>query len=189
MAIGLTYLIVTSGFDWTYYNLFRQGVIFNITLPAALVGLLLPIIMPIILLIKGRNDAQAQNAGFATAQAALLAWLITSVYKVFTGRLHPEIFVQLINDISHTFRFGFLRGGVLWGWPSGHTAIAFALAFCVAKLYPESRKTKFMVLLCAIYIGLGVSISIHWFSDFVAAAIIGTLIGIVVGNSFSKRLT
>jgi hypothetical protein len=39
-------------------------------------------------------------------------------------------------------------------------------------------------LLYAFYIDLGVSVTIHWFSEFVAGAIIGSVIGTVVGRSF-----
>jgi hypothetical protein len=38
----------------------------------------------------------------------------------------------------------------------------------------------------ALYIGVGVSMTIHWFSDFSAGAIIGTAIGAVVGKSFLR---
>jgi membrane-associated phospholipid phosphatase len=38
----------------------------------------------------------------------------------------------------------------------------------------------------ALYIGLGVSMTIHWFSDFAAGAIIGSAIGAVVGKSFLR---
>jgi F0F1-type ATP synthase assembly protein I len=41
----------------------------------------------------------------------------------------------------------------------------------------------------ALYVGIGVSMTIHWFSDFVAGAIIGTMIGTVVGTSFSRSQT
>jgi hypothetical protein len=41
-------------------------------------------------------------------------------------------------------------------------------------------------LLYALYIGVGVSMTIHWFSDFVAGAIIGTVIGFTVGNVFKS---
>src|SRR6266404_5032806 len=37
----------------------------------------------------------------------------------------------------------------------------------------------------ALYVGVGVSMTIHWFSDFAAGAILGTVIGVVVGKSFS----
>jgi len=40
----------------------------------------------------------------------------------------------------------------------------------------------------AFYVGVDVSISIHWFSEFVAGAIIGSLIGAVVGKSFKQAM-
>jgi membrane-associated phospholipid phosphatase len=43
-----------------------------------------------------------------------------------------------------------------------------------------------VAILYAFYVGLGVSMTIHWFSDFVAGAIIGSVIGAVVGNGFSQ---
>jgi hypothetical protein len=39
------------------------------------------------------------------------------------------------------------------------------------------------------YLGLGVSITVRRFSGFVAGAILGTVIGLVVGDSFRRRLT
>jgi hypothetical protein len=38
----------------------------------------------------------------------------------------------------------------------------------------------------ALYIGLGVSMTIHWFSDFSAGAVLGTAIGTVVGKSYLR---
>jgi F0F1-type ATP synthase assembly protein I len=38
----------------------------------------------------------------------------------------------------------------------------------------------------AFYIGLGVSMMIHWFSDFVAGAILGMVIGVLVRKSFLR---
>ena len=43
-----------------------------------------------------------------------------------------------------------------------------------------------MSIAYALNIGLGVSMTIHWFSDFLAGAIIGTAIGTVVGKSFLR---
>ncbi|HEX5397982.1 MAG TPA: hypothetical protein VFY06_02930, partial [Verrucomicrobiae bacterium] len=40
----------------------------------------------------------------------------------------------------------------------------------------------------ALYVGVGVSMTIHWLSDFVACAIIGTVVGVVTGRSFRERL-
>jgi len=44
----------------------------------------------------------------------------------------------------------------------------------------------FIVFIYALYIGIGVSLSIHWFSEFVAGAIIGTVIGVTVGKFYKK---
>lgn len=189
LAIALTYIIVTSGFDWSYYTYFNHGPLYNFMFPAAMFGFVVPVFVPIFLLIKGRKNAQAKIAAFATAQAAILGWLISSTYKAFTGRGHMEVFVKATTDISHIFRFGFFRGGIFWGWPSSHTTVSFALSFALITMYPESKKVKFFALLYALYIGLGVSVSIHWFSDFIAGAIIGSLIGIAVGKSFMKRFS
>jgi hypothetical protein len=38
----------------------------------------------------------------------------------------------------------------------------------------------------ALYIGLGVSMTIPWFSDFPAGAVLGTAIGTVVGKSYLR---
>ena len=122
--------------------------------------------------------------GWAIGQAALLGSLVSSTYKAFTGRVHPAHIVGA--DISHVFQFGFLRGGVFWGWPSSHTTIAFAMAVTVFTLFPKQRWLGWVAILYAFYVGIGVSMTIHWFSDFVAGAIIGSVIGAVVGKSFLR---
>lgn len=54
----------------------------------------------------------------------------------------------------------------------------------VFTLFPKSRWLGGLALAYALYIGLGVSMTIHWFSDFVAGAILGAIIGVVVGKRF-----
>ena len=92
------------------------------------------------------------------------------------------------QDISHVFHFGFLRGGVFWGWPSSHTTIAFAMAVTVCTLWPKPWWLGLMAMLYAFYVGFGVSMTIHWYSDFVAGAIIGSVAGTVVGKSFRGNI-
>jgi len=60
------------------------------------------------------------------------------------------------------------------------------MALTLWTLYPRSALVRSLALIYAFYIGLGVSINIHWFSDFVAGAIVGSLIGCVVGKSFGE---
>ena len=145
---------------------------------------LLPLALPLILFVVGFiiQNARTILAGWAVGQAALLGSLVTSAYKAVTGRVHPAHAVG--EDISHVFRFGWMRGGVFWGWPSSHTTIAFAMAVTVFMLCPKQRWLGILAILYACYVGAGVSMTIHWFSDFAAGAIIGSVIGAVVGKGF-----
>lgn len=187
VAILFTVVLVLSGFDWRYYLATRDPMLRSWMWPAVGIGGLLPIALPLFLIVTGFiiQNSRAILAGWAIGQAALLGSLISSTYKAFTGRVHPAHVAA--EDISHDFRFGFWRGGVFWGWPSSHTTIAFAMALTVFTLYPKQRWLGWLAILYAFYVGIGVSVTIHWFSDFVAGAIIGSVIGAVVGRSFCSE--
>jgi len=188
VAILLTVILVLSGFDWRYFLATRSPELRSWMFPAVIIGGLLPLYLPLLLLALGflARNTRTILTGWAIAQAELLGALIVIAYKSFTGRAHPMHSVGA--DLSHVFRFGFLRGGVFWGWPSSHTTIAFAMALTVFTLFPKHRWLGTTALLYALYIGLGVSMTIHWFSDFVAGAIIGSVIGVVVGKSFRQNI-
>ncbi len=184
IAIVLTFILVTSGFDWRYFLSTRDPNLRSWMFPAVVIGGVLPIALPLFLLTLGGMSESPKTflAGWAVGQAELIGLLVSSTYKAATGRAHPSHVVG--TDISRTFRFGLLRGGVFWGWPSSHTTIAFAMAITIFTLFPKYRWLGFGVIAYAFYVGLGVSMTIHWFSDFAAGAIIGSVIGVVVGRSF-----
>lgn len=184
LAFILTYVSVVSGFDWFYFRTFSHGWVLYYLFPAAIIGFLFPIFFPLVLLIAARNKPRTMHTAYAIIQSAFLGWTVSSFYKIFTGRAHPVL--SSLADVSHIFKFGFFRGGIFWGWPSSHTTVAFAVGIALYQLYPESRLVRSLALLFAIYVGLGVSVSIHWFSDFIAGAIIGSVIGLVVSQSFKK---
>jgi membrane-associated phospholipid phosphatase len=193
LAIGLTYVIVTHGIDWEYFLHTRIPLLRSSFYPAVRLGMVIPFLVPLLLLAIGMAGMsfEIRNTAFALGQAALLGLVISSFYKAFTGRVPPPhytVHVPLV-DTSHVFRFGFLRGGMFWGWPSSHTTVAFAMAAALWKLYPGSRLVRYGALYYALYVGIGVSTTIHWFSDFAAGAIIGSVIGAVVGSSFHQRLS
>jgi membrane-associated phospholipid phosphatase len=142
-----------------------------------------------------RNHA-FRAGGWALGQAALLGYLISSSYKAFTGRIPPPFSMRFhgampshapLVDSSHGFQLGFLRGGIFWGWPSGHTTVAFAMTTCLIALCSRSQPWRYLLLLYPFYVGLSVSVTIHWLSEFVAGAIIGSVIGTVVGNGFNQK--
>lgn len=197
LAIVLTILIVESGSDWAYYAATRSEVLTNLALPAILLGTLIPVVGTLAVLICGAIDKNPRliSLAWALGQAALLGYLVSIGYKAWTGRIPPpfrgfRMSAQNLNslaDTSHGFQFGFMKGGIFWGWPSSHTTTAFAMSVCLIQLFPKNWKIKILALIYAFYVGLSVSVSIHWLSEFVAGAIIGTVVGSVVGRSWREK--
>jgi membrane-associated phospholipid phosphatase len=196
LAILLTAAIVESGADWRYYLATRGGILQRLAIPAIMIGTFLPVLLPLAFLLAGEaaKNGRLKTAGWALAQAALLGYLLASTYKAFTGRIHPPwhwrgdgLPAAALVDSSHGFQFGFWRGGIFWGWPSSHTTTAFATMVCLAVLFSRNKAVVWCALLWALYVGLSVSVSIHWLSEFVAGAIFGSVVGVVVGRSFKEK--
>ena len=189
-AAAVTFVAVVSGFDWSYFEHTRGDLILTLSLPAAIIGFFVPVVAPLILYYIGerRKNKRLMRAGSAVAQAELIAYFLSSLYKSFTGRMQPEFLTHLKTvDYSRDFNFGFWEHGIFWGWPSSHAAVAFAGSLALFVLYPRSTLMRAVVLLYALYIGIGVSMSIHWFSDALAGSILGCVIGIVVGKSYLAK--
>ena len=137
IAIALTFILVASGFDWGYFLSTRAPSLRSWMFSAVHLGGLLPIILPLVLLAFGSlsRSARTRLVGWAVGQAEVIGGLVAASYKAITGRTHPPHMVGA--DMSHIFQFGFLRGGVFWGWPSSHTTIAFAMAVTILMLFPK----------------------------------------------------
>jgi membrane-associated phospholipid phosphatase len=186
-AMGLTIALVVSGLDWQYFLWTRSPTLRSWLFPAVPIGGLLPIVLPLTLLVVGSvtRSTRIRLTGWAICQAEAIGGIVAAGYKAVTGRAHPAHGIGA--DLTHVFRFGLLRGGVFWGWPSSHTTIAFAMAVTIFRLFPQQKWLGYLAIAYAFYIGVGVSMTIHWFSDFVAGALIGSVIGAVVGTSFSRN--
>ncbi|MDO8493476.1 MAG: phosphatase PAP2 family protein [bacterium] len=183
LMMAITFVIVQSGLDWRYFEWTRGELIRSFALPAAIIGFFVPIIVPVVMYIWGeiKKDNRLMTAGATIAQAEIVASIVAATYKAFTGRIQPEFYTYTSTlDISHNFNFGFFQHGIFWGWPSSHTAVAFAGAFALIALYPKNKFIKYLAFFYALYIGLGVSVSIHWLSDAVAGAILGILVSLTV---------
>lgn len=185
-AVLLTGVLVWSGFDWWYFRMTDAPGWRVWMFPAAFIGFAVPIYLPILLGLAAliARSRRVGTAAVAVAQAELIGLILSSACKAFTGRAHP--LPHGLEDLSRVFHFGFLRGGMFWGWPSSHTSVAFAMAVTVLTLFPKPRWPGLVALAYALYIGLGISMTIHWFSDFAAGTILGSVIGRVVGTSFLR---
>lgn len=186
LAAALTFCIVLSGFDWWFYEATRGAYWKPVVYGAGLSGFFVPVLLPLGIYIYGQitGKARFRRAGAAALQAVVIAWLITALYKTFTGRMHPELVTTLIDN-SRDFNFGFFRNGIFWGWPSSHTAVAWAMASALAPF--SYARTKVLLYAYALFIAIGAGIGFHWFSDVVAGAIVGSLVGSIVAASFIRN--
>ena len=189
IAIVLTSILVLTNADWYYFLSTRSNTLMYIFFPSIILGGMLPFIIPFCLIAGGyfTKIKKIEIVGWAIAQAALIGSIISSVYKAFTGRIQPNL-QDITNNISHNFNFGFLKHGIFWGWPSSHTTIAFAMAFTLITLFPKNKIIRITSFIYSLYIGIGVSFSIHWFSECLSGAIIGIIIGIVVAKSYKSKI-
>lgn len=188
-AVASTYVIVQTGFDWQYLRAVQDPELNRMFFPALVIGAFLPVSLALYLIVAGAlgHATRITIVGWALGQAVLIGSLVTSALKVFTGRIQPDIH-NLLVDSSHGFQFGLWQNGIFWGWPSSHTAIAFAMAFTLITLFPKNKHVLFYSVIYALYIGIGVSLAAHWFSEFVAGACVGIAIGLTVGASFRQHI-
>ncbi len=134
------------------------------------------------------------GASFAVIQASLIGVVYNSFLKAVTGRPGPRWNrYSNMEDLSETFRFGFLRGGIFWGWPSGHTVASMSVVSALTSYYPHSTWLKIVGYGVVGYTMAAVSAhnrgGMHWFSDAVAGALISYTIGSSVGSYFRSVYT
>jgi hypothetical protein len=184
-AIGLGVVLVISGFDWFYLCATRSPQLLAWFIPGINLGVLVPLALPPSLLLAGMAFKRAKiiRTGWALAQVALIGFVLCELYKAITGRPQPPWSVG--PDTSHVFHFGLLRSEIVSGWPSGHTIIAFGMSVALFWLLPKKRWIGAASLLYAFYVGLSVSMTIHWFSEFASGIIFGIVVGTTVGRSFA----
>jgi membrane-associated phospholipid phosphatase len=137
------------------------------------------------LYVIGRVDGQnrLQSLGLHSVESILIADMLGGTIKVLAGRQRP--FVDVTNPGSFQFMRGF-SDDKYRSFPSGHTITAFAFASTV------TRETQFWWpheawMVGTVFYGgatlVGLSRmynNMHWASDVMAGAAIGTLVGLKV---------
>lgn len=189
---GATWGMVESGVDYRVHSFFRgKQSLQYFLLPVGATGALGPLALGGYLYFKGsgNSDMETLGAGCAVLQANLITFTYISLLKAVTGRPNPdpEEFDDM-REASRTFKWGFGRGGIFWGWPSGHTGATMATVSALTAYYPEKTWLKVggysfvaytMAGVCAIGDG-----SMHWASDAVAGSFMAYAIGSSVGRGF-----
>jgi len=149
----------------------------------------------------GRIDGQrrVEALGLHSVESILLADMLAGGIKLLAGRQRP--FVDIKNPYNFQLWRGF-QGDQFRSFPSGHTVTAFAFASTL------TRETQFWWPHAAFYIGtvfyggatmVGLSRiynNMHWASDVMAGAAIGTIVGLKVvkythshpGNHIDREL-
>lgn len=191
-AVAATALIIPTGVDYSVEHFFNTHPEYGrLAHPVVFTGEFLPFVAGGSLLAYGEiaGDKQVLGASFAVIQASVIELMYNSALKAITGRPHPDWrHVSNMDSLSRTFRFGFLRGGVFWGWPSGHTAATTAVVSALMGYYPHSTWIEVAGFGLIAYTIFGVSATnrggMHWFSDAVAGALMSYAVGSTVGKYY-----
>lgn len=147
---------------------------------------------------RARKNQSLQVAGCASLQATLSQFFVVTFLKAFSGRrgpldLHGEHHAPFPKTTDATdFRFDFWNHTFSDGrffWPSGHTAATIAFVSALAAYYPEKRWIRWVGYpFVALTAWAMVDGDFHWFSDIIAGAIIGHVIGWTIGRHFRREL-
>jgi membrane-associated phospholipid phosphatase len=191
-----TWALIETGIDWKWRNfVYDHAWLSNCGWPGLYTGAIVPGLAPIVIYAAGRyiNDEKLLITSFALVQSLMLTLAIQTPLKMTTGRVSPGVsdkFYHTRNPQTDDFsgRFEWFNANFVRGWPSGHTANAFAAAATIAEMYKNNLWLKIGVYSYATLVGLGVTLDVHWASEAVAGALIGYAVGKTVGKSFNKLL-
>ena len=194
-GIASTVLIVTTNTDYHVHKFFYDNPEYGeAAMPIIRAGMFIPFVTGGSLYAYGKlgKDDRAVAASFAVLQSSLVAFLYNSLLKAVTGRPNPDWQHHTdMKELSKTFRFGFMRGGIFWGWPSGHTSSAMAVVSALTSFYSEKTWLKIAGYSVVAYMMYGVSSlhrgGMHWFSDAVAAAFMSYAIGSTIGKYYRDQ--
>lgn len=133
------------------------------------------------------DNKETLYGGYAAAQATVIAVPTVLLLKALTGRDDADIeSEESAYDQSLKWRFGFLRGGVYNGWPSGHVTTSTAIISSLIHFYSNSNLPKIIGYPLIAAITASVTLhgqgQMHWLSESIAGALIGYAIGWTVGD-------
>jgi len=131
-------------------------------------------ILIILFLIK-KTRLTSIVAGLSVVLARLV---ITEVIKYFYHSVRPYLVLDNVRKlIAENKNFQ--------SFPSGHTAIFFAIAMAI---FYFNRKWGIIAFVVAVLVGLSrIYVGVHWPIDILAGALIGIISGIVINYGFKIK--
>jgi len=188
-----TWAMIETGLDWKWRNIVfdnRSKIIGDIVMP---VGGFVPMITPVVFYVSGKSfkNEKAVIAASALTQSLLLTVSVQSTLKMITGRRDPGLidnkyYQKVYGEEDFSNVWNWFNMDYVNGWPSGHTANAFAAAATLSEIYHDNVWVKVGAYTYATFIGLGTTTNSHWISEVFAGALMGYAIGKTVGKSYRK---
>lgn len=127
-----------------------------------------------------------QQLGFALLYSFLLSGLVAQVLKNLINSPRPKIYFEA-GTYLHFIDGVTLSGSS--GFPSGHTATAFAIATVLA-LMVKNKKLQLAFLLGALLVGYSrIYLAQHFLLDVIAGAVIGSISGILAVYFAQNRIS
>jgi membrane-associated phospholipid phosphatase len=109
--------------------------------------------------------------------AVALSGLANDVVKLLVGRARPMVEADGLAPFTFSYDYQ--------SFPSGHTAVAFALAFAVWQLWPRWR---WPMLAFAVSVGASrIVLRAHYLGDVIGGALVALLVVELLAGLFARR--
>lgn len=127
-----------------------------------------------------------KKMGFALLYSFLISGVAVQIIKNLVNAPRPKLYFEAGTYLN------FIDGVTLsgnGGFPSGHTATAFAIA-TVLVLLMKNRKFQLLILLASALVGYSrIYLAQHFLLDVIAGALLGTVSGVLSFYLVQNRIT
>lgn len=137
--------------------------------------------LAVYLLYKKSNPLLAKYGVFIVSSVAV-SGMISGIFKVIFGRMRP---VKYLNEDLYGFEGWHFNEYKFNSFPSGHTTTGFAVGIALALMFP---RYAYYFIFFGFFVGLTrVATTVHYLSDTMAGALLGTLVSIYIYRHFIKE--
>jgi membrane-associated phospholipid phosphatase len=176
-------LIALDSHDTPYFRGTDRFDTFNNDLSGAKTGLGEGL-FPVALLLFGevRHDSYTTDSAWLAGEALLDTETVTEVSKLITRRLRPSD-IPPDGDFGRSWFRADPHFPSVAGFPSGHTASAFALAAVISTRYRDHKWVPWVAYGAATLVGLSrITLQAHFPSDVFVGGMLGGTMGHFVGT-------